>query len=63
MKCIECPYCLQAEDISMMSRMMGYTAECSLTGTLFTLEDYCDAPLWCPLRKQDSVRPGFDMDR
>jgi hypothetical protein len=53
MKCIECSYFVQGEEISMMSRMMGYTAECSWTGTLFRLEDIHEAPHWCPLKKAE----------
>lgn len=56
MKCSECQYCVKRDDISLMSRMMGYTAECARTGTLLTLEDYCEAPQWCPLREAENER-------
>ncbi|MCX7841825.1 MAG: hypothetical protein N2489_01960 [Clostridia bacterium] len=49
MKCINCPYLVKRENISRISRIMGYTAECSQTGILFILEDYNEAPAWCPL--------------
>lgn len=55
MKCTECEYLVQREDISMMSRMMGYTAECSRTGILFKMESGDMHPLWCPLRQEDRL--------
>ncbi len=55
LKCITCKYFVKAESISMISRMMGYTAECSKVGTLFNIESLQVEPLWCPLRKKNEM--------
>jgi len=51
MKCYTCKYFIKRENISLMSQMMGFTAECSKTGTLFNPEKLTTEPSWCPLKK------------
>lgn len=48
-RCKKCEYLLRGEEISLVSRMAGYSVECSKTGTLFNLESIETEPLWCPL--------------
>jgi hypothetical protein len=56
MKCLTCKYLVKRDNISLMSQMMGFTAECSKTGTLFNLEKCTTEPLWCPLAKHKKSR-------
>ncbi len=51
MKCINCKSLIKKEDISLMSQLIGYTAECSKTGILFNIEKISEEPDWCPLLK------------
>lgn len=55
MKCKSCRYLMIRDTISLMSQMMGYTAECSKTGILFNLDRINDQPLWCPLREDNKL--------
>ena len=55
LKCKTCKYLLSADDISMISRMMGYTAECTKAGGLFNLEKLGTEPIWCPLVNKDRL--------
>lgn len=52
MKCKDCKYLTRVDHISLISQMMGYTAECSKTGILFHLEISSECPQWCPLREE-----------
>lgn len=56
LKCKTCKYLLSGDDISMISRMMGYTAECTKTGVLFNLEKTGTEPIWCPLINKDKLK-------
>jgi len=53
MKCKDCVFLVKRENISLMSQMMGYTAECSKTGILFNFERHVEEPLWCPLKENN----------
>jgi predicted Zn-ribbon and HTH transcriptional regulator len=55
MKCKDCKHLVTGEDISRMSRIMGYTAECSLCGILFKIEKADMQPSWCPLREKSGI--------
>jgi len=55
LKCKQCKFLVERENISLMSQMMGYTAECSQTGVLFSLEECNGWPLWCPLRENNNI--------
>jgi|GEM_PF-1068377 len=63
MKCSDCPYLVKRENISLMSRMMGYTAECSKTGILFNLEDTSETAYWCPLKETKIGKWSLDLER
>lgn len=56
LKCKNCKYLLTAEDISMISRLMGYTVECGKTEILFNLEEIETEPLWCPRKSEDTKK-------
>lgn len=63
MKCRECPYLVERENLSLMSRMMGYTSECSQTGVLFNVADYSESsPSWCPLKDGENERKGYGIN-
>ncbi|MCX7842081.1 MAG: hypothetical protein N2489_03295 [Clostridia bacterium] len=57
MQCKDCKYVAKKEILSLLSQMMGYTAECTKTGTMFNLEQTSDQPLWCPLREEEKETP------
>jgi hypothetical protein len=46
---------MSKEKISLISQMIGYTAECSKTGTLFKMEKYSGTPPWCPLSRDEDL--------
>ncbi len=53
MKCNSCKYLIKKDDISLLSQLMGYTAECSKSGVVFTIEHLSEPPEWCPLVNKD----------
>lgn len=55
LKCKTCEYLISREDISLMSQMMGYTGECSITGILFNLDTTGGQPIWCPIREGNHI--------
>ncbi len=55
MKCKKCPYLKQGENLSHVSRLIGYTAKCSLSGILFVIEDMVTTPDWCPLENEKGI--------
>lgn len=59
MECRNCSYLVKWEDMSLITRMMGYSAECSRTGVLFNLEDISATPDWCPFKEEKGGRWNF----
>lgn len=59
MECKDCVYLIRAEHISLISQIMGYTAECSKTGILFHLDSSMERPLWCPLSEEGEKKKIF----
>ena len=56
MKCKDCKHLIKSEGISLMSKLIGYTGQCSRTGILFKLEATEEAPLWCPLKEDKNLK-------
>ena len=59
MECKDCAYLIKTERISLISQIMGYTAECSKTGILFHLDSSMACPLWCPLSEDGEKKKKF----
>ena len=55
LKCKTCEHFISKDKISLISQMMGYTAECSKTGTLFKIEKCIEEPPWCPLNRDEDL--------
>jgi hypothetical protein len=53
MNCKRCEFLSEWQDISLLSRMMGYTAECRKNGVLFNIDDIEKIPPWCPLNDRE----------
>jgi hypothetical protein len=49
-KCKECKHLIKSEHISQMSKMIGYTSECSKTGILLKIDITHESPEWCPIK-------------